>query len=144
MTLKDENWTALADVAKELGVEIEDVRVASKQHLKYMKDYRPHRQGGLLFSRRGISRLLREKEKNDIYRDEDFAWAVVCKTLPPNPRRVWIRVPGVDEKCTCNLPMRFAKKLRFPGKRIPVRMVGEGLYQLVIPKWSEHSKEIVL
>jgi hypothetical protein len=125
------------------GVTAEELKAKCKGVLEYMVDYRPRRAGGLVFTDRAMCKLdgahgpKDDPKKDAMYESDSFVWARVAGDLPPNPRRVWVIVEGADQKGVCNMPQRYAKGFRVPGKRIPVRHVADNVYQIVVPKWND-------
>lgn len=130
------------DVLKMLHISEGELSKLGKAHLEYRKDYFMHPKDGMRYSVDAVKHLkeiLRPENKVFDAEPNEIVVAKVCKTLPANPRFLWIHVPGFDGKGVCQIPQRYVRQYRIPGKRITVRHVKDKTFQFA--RVNLHEKE---
>lgn len=144
-------------VADTLGISEEELRRVSREHLEYRKDYFMHPKDKMryasgavevlqeyMLSKSGVDKVVEViHPKSDIFlaHEDEVLDGKVFRTLPPNPRMVWITVDGFEGRQECNLPPRFRDMYRKPGKRIPVRHVEGIVFQFAIKDWIDDEPQ---
>lgn len=136
------------ELTKRFSVDYDTLREASKQVLKWQKDYRAGGKHRLVYTAEGVEALDAHFYKRaPLFAEQDgdeLIEAVVCRIQPQNPRCAYVVGQGIEGKGVCNIPMRLSKMYRKPGKKVFVRHVDGNTYQIVLRSWREGVEDKVL
>lgn len=131
---------------RHVGVDVAELAIWSQEHLRWRKDWGNIPVGdnaGYWWTPEALQRYEAEQSQwlGDLWEasPDEVTWGVVTRSMPPNPRRIWIQVSGHEGRGEVSLPMKLAKRYRRAGKRIPVRHISGNIWQLAKVNWRDPS-----